>query len=153
MLRRFFVMAVIFGGLVVACRANARAMLVVCDRSPQPVSVALAVESASTNPAGPPPTRSQGWWQIDASACIRLIDTDLDPTQRYFVYAKSAQITWAGVQSKKSTDAQFCVNRNDAFNYVDRTAALCDQADDQMLWFVDEKVSGPNWTVNLDVPT
>ena len=152
MLRRLIVPAILFVGLVVVCGANASAALQVCDRSPQPVSVAIAT-AAQPNLALPPTqTQSQGWWQIDAGACETLVKTDLQPGLRYFVYAKSAQITWAGKQSKTSTDLQFCANKNDQFNYVDRTAPLCNQADDEMVWFIDQSVSGPDWTFNLDIP-
>ena len=152
MLRRFLVLAVICAGLVIVCRANALAALAVCDRSPQPVSFAIAT-STPPAPNVQPQTQSQGWWQLDAGTCQIIVSTDLQPGLRYFLYAKSAQITWAGKKSKKSTDMQFCANNNDAFNYLNRTADLCNQADDAMLWFIDESVSGPDWTINLDIPT
>lgn len=150
MIRRSLLVLALFAGLFFACRSRALAALHVCDRTPLPVSVALAIEASS--PTGPT-VQSQGWWQIDAGTCVVTIDNDLQQGVRYFLYAKSIQVTWPGSGKQGSRDAQFCTNYQDAFDYSNRPANLCTAAGDQMVWFLYEPIAGPDWTINLDVPT
>ena len=149
-MRRSLLVLAIFAGLVFACWSEARAALHVCDRSPLPATVALGIEASG--PTGSV-AQSQGWWQIDAGTCATLIDNDLQPGVQYFLYAKSVQVTWAGDSKKKGTrDVQFCANGQNAFNYSNRPANLCNQAGDEMQWFIYEPVNGADWTIDLNVP-
>ena len=138
----------VLAGLFFAFRGTAQATLRVCDASGEPVSVAIAVLTPS---AGGVQSQSEGWFQIDSGTCQLVIDTDLDAATRYYLFAKSTTIAWAGT-SRKTTDASFCTNFADRFNYVNRGGNLCTGAGEQMEWFINEPIAGPTWTIDLDIP-
>jgi uncharacterized membrane protein len=149
-MRRSLLVLAIFAGLIFACRSQALAALHVCDRTPLPVSVALAIEAPSATGLT---VQSQGWWQIDSGKCLTTIDNDLQAGVQYYLYAKSTLVTWAGDPKTNSKDVAFCSNRQDAFNYTDRPKNACTEANDEMVYFIHEPVGGPDWTINLDIPT
>ena len=148
MLRSNLLAIATFIVLVCATRAAADAALHVCNATGEPASVAIAAVQSGTNGAQ---GISEGWFQIDAQRCAIVIDTNLDPATPYYLFAKSANIVWAGKRSN-ARDAQFCIEVAGRFSYVDRTQNLCTGAGQQMLFFINEPVAGPDWTVELDSP-
>lgn len=146
---RFIVLSIaLFAGLFFGACATADAALHVCNATGEPASVAIAAVQPSTNGAQ---GISEGWFQIDAQTCSIVIDTNLDPATPYYLFAKSAKIVWAGNRGNPR-DAPFCIDVAGRFSYVDRTQNLCTGAGEQMLLFINEPVTGPDWTVELDSP-
>ncbi|HTX55635.1 MAG TPA: DUF1036 domain-containing protein [Candidatus Acidoferrales bacterium] len=139
----------VLAGLFFASRAAADATLRVCDATDEPVSVAIAVFG---NLTGGVASKSEGWFQIDARSCALVIDTNLDPTTLYYLYAKGPKIVWAGNTGKSTRDAPFCTNFAARFYYVDRPQSLCTGAGEQMVWFINEPAAAPDWTIELDSP-
>jgi uncharacterized membrane protein len=136
-----------FVGLFFASRTAADAALRVCNATNESVSVAIAALEPGTTGAQ---SESEGWFQIDAQTCTRVIDTNLNPATLYYLYAKTAKIVWAG--GKGTRDAPFCTNFAGRFTYADRPSSLCTGAGQQMLWFINEPVTGSDSTVELDSP-
>ena len=151
-MRSFLVALVAFAGFLVASHACADAALRVCDATKQPVAVAIAVMQPS---ASGTQTESEGWFQIRAHACTRVVETPLNPAARYYLYAKSQSMTWAGQPGGGAAggkDASFCTNFSSRFFYFNRSAPLCFGDQEQMLWFIDEATKGADWTINLYSP-
>ncbi|HET9029026.1 MAG TPA: DUF1036 domain-containing protein [Candidatus Aquilonibacter sp.] len=146
---RSLLVVLVIAGSFVACRGQAQAALHVCDRSPQPATVALTTVAASATGTV---VQSQGWWQVDAGSCAVLIDNDLVPGVLYYLYGKSPQYFWAGDSKKNSKDAQFCANEQDGFQYMNRDKTQCTSPNDAMLWFIYEPVRGTDWTIDLYMP-
>ena len=140
---------VILAGLFFASRTAADATLRVCNGSNDPVTVAIAAITLSN---GGTQIQSEGWFQIDTQTCTNVIDTDLDPTTLYYLYAKATLELWAGSPRKGTRDAQFCTNFAGRFSYVDVPNNLCTGAGQEMLWFINEPINGPTWTINLNNP-
>lgn len=146
---RSIVLAVaLFVGLFFGAYAAADAALHVCNATGEPASVAIAAVQAGTNGVQ---GISEGWFQIDAQRCAIVIDTDLDPATPYYLFAKSANIVWAGNRGN-ARDAPFCIDVAGRFSYVNRTQNLCTGAGEQMLPFINEPVAAPDWTIELDSP-
>lgn len=139
----------IFAGLYLGSHARAEAALRVCDATQQPAAVAIAVLQPS---ASGTQSTSEGWFQIDAQKCTRVIDTPLNAGARYYLYAKSTTMVWSGNPKRGTKDAEFCTNFSSRFFYTDRPASLCIGDDEQMQWFINEAVSTPDWTINLYSP-
>ncbi len=148
-MRPFLVAVVAFAGFMVASYAYADAALSVCDNTHQPVAVAIAVMQPSASGVQ---TESEGWFQIRAHECARVIDTPLNPAARYYLYAKSQSMTWSGSPGARTKDAQFCTNFSSRFFYFNRAAPFCFGDQEQMLWFIDEATKGTDWTINLYSP-
>jgi uncharacterized membrane protein len=147
-MRSLFFAFTLFAGLFVASRATADAALRVCDTTSQPVSVAIAMLGPSSTGVQ---SQSEGWFQIDAQTCAIVIDAPLNPTALYYLYAKTAKITWAG-NAQATRDSEFCTDFAGRFSYTDRPAALCTGAGEQMLRFIYEPATSPDWTIDLDSP-
>jgi uncharacterized membrane protein len=147
-LRSMLFAVAVLGGLFFASRATADAALRVCDATGGPVTVAIAVLGSGV---GGPQSESEGWFQINAQTCAIVIDSDLSPTSLYYLYAKSGRIVWTG-SAAAARDAQFCTNFAGRFTYADRPASLCTGAGEQMVWFINEPATAPDWTVELDSP-
>ncbi len=136
-------------GFVLASRAPADAALHVCNATLRPATVAIAV--LEPNATGTQ-SESEGWFQIDANTCTVVIDSDLTPGARYYLFAKSHALVWAGNPATGTKDTEFCTNASARFFYRDRTAPLCVGEGEQMTWFINETVHPPDWTINLYSP-
>jgi uncharacterized membrane protein len=133
-----------------ACGGEARAALHVCNATNELVAVSIAV---LTQQASGVEARAVGWWQVDIGRCETIVDADLDPGTLYYLFAKSQNISWTGRPGKSTKDASFCTSFGGAFNYADRASNLCTGAGQQMLWFINEPITGPDWTISLNTPS
>lgn len=146
-MRSILVTCALVVGLILGSPVAARAALRVCDATTQPATVAVGVLEPGT---GGTQSESEGWFQIDAGTCTRVIATNLNPATLYYLYAKSRILRWTGTTSTK--DTAFCINTAKRFFYIDRPPSLCIGAGAQMTRFIYEPVVAPNWTIDLRSP-
>lgn len=82
--------------------APAHAQFRVCNKTPAPISVALAFETTQD-------VISQGWWTVDPDNCTVLINTPLDKRYYYhYVLSNALKFEWRGTyEFCTSSDPQF----------------------------------------------
>ncbi len=80
----------------------AHAQFRVCNKTPAPISVALAFETTQD-------VVSQGWWTVDPDNCTVLINTPLDKRYYYhYVLSNALKVEWRGTyEFCTSGDPQF----------------------------------------------
>lgn len=87
---------------VVMWAMPAAAQMEICNKTPAPFSVAIALETGSD-------MASQGWWTIDPDKCETVIEGELDKQYYYhYVISRALNVEWAG-------NYNFCTSNDPSF--------------------------------------
>lgn len=87
------------------CATPAHAQFRVCNKTPAPVSVAIAFETTQD-------VVSQGWWTVDPDNCTVIINSPLEKRYYYhYIISNALKFEWRGTyEFCTSNDPQFRIN-------------------------------------------